>query len=219
MLDYAARRPAVATRGSSPNAMLAIIAVHVAALAALMSAKMDLPVPLLPVPTEITFIPVPKPPPAQAEARQATSPRPQSWSAPPEIIPTPPSGTEISGSSPSVPDTGALAGSGQAVLPLADLPRFVPPEAAQLLTAGSALRPPYPRSKLLSEEQAVLRLRLTIDPSGRVVAVTPAARADPAFLDAARRHILTHWRYRPARENGQAIVSSAVVTLHFRLDG
>lgn len=65
----------------------------------------------------------------------------------------------------------------------------------------------------------MLKLRLTIDPSGRVVAVAPVARADPAFLDAARRHILAHWRYRPARENGQAIVSSAVITLHFRLDG
>ena len=43
MLAYAANRPAIAERRSAPNAMLAIIAIHVAGVAALMSAKMDLP--------------------------------------------------------------------------------------------------------------------------------------------------------------------------------
>jgi len=219
VLDYTARRPAVAKRGSSPNAMLAIIAVHVAALAALMSAKMDLPDIVLPVPTEVTFIPVPKPPRERVEPPRAPAPTPHAWSAPQAIIPTPPEGSQIVDSSPNVPSPGDLVGSGPTANPPVDPPRLAPPEAAQLLTAGTDLKPPYPRSKLLSEEQAVLRLRLTIDTGGRVVAVAPVARADPAFLDAARRHILARWRYRPASENGHAIVSSAVVTLHFRLDG
>ena len=41
MLAYAANRPAAVDRRPHPNAMLAIIAVHVALLAAVMSAKMD----------------------------------------------------------------------------------------------------------------------------------------------------------------------------------
>ncbi len=65
----------------------------------------------------------------------------------------------------------------------------------------------------------MLTLRLTIDERGRVVAVTPLGRADPAFLDAARRHLLAHWRYRPASEGGRAIASSATVTLHFEING
>lgn len=43
MLAYAASRPSIGARRPSPNAMLAIIALHVGALAAVMSAKMDLP--------------------------------------------------------------------------------------------------------------------------------------------------------------------------------
>jgi len=65
----------------------------------------------------------------------------------------------------------------------------------------------------------VLRLRLTIDERGRVIAVEPVGRADKVFLEAARRHLLAHWRYRPASEGGRAVTSSTVITLRFQLDG
>ena len=69
MLAYAANRPAAAQRGSSPNAMLAIIAIHVAAVAALMSAKMDLPVPIIDKPIDIDWIkPIEPPPPVPPRA-------------------------------------------------------------------------------------------------------------------------------------------------------
>ena len=70
--------------------------------------------------------------------------------------------------------------------------------------SGLELKPPYPASKLASEEEAVSGCRLTIDERGRVIAVEPLGRADPAFLDAARRHLLAHWRYKPAIEDGRA---------------
>jgi protein TonB len=80
------------------------------------------------------------------------------------------------------------------------------------------MRPPYPPSKIRSEEEALLTLRLSIDPRGRVVAVEPLGRTDPAFLAAARRHLIAHWRYSPATEDGRAIASSTVITLRFQLD-
>lgn len=89
----------------------------------------------------------------------------------------------------------------------------------QLLTPASELKPPYPPSKLLNEEEAVLHLRLTIDGNGRVVAVDPLGRNDPVFLEAARRYLIAHWRYKPALESGQAVASSTTITLQFRLDG
>jgi len=95
----------------------------------------------------------------------------------------------------------------------------IPSTSVQLLTPPSDLRPPYPESKLLNEEEAALRLRLTIDDQGRVVAVDPVGRADPVFLAAARRHLLTYWRYKPATREGQAIATSVVITLRFQLDG
>jgi hypothetical protein len=44
-------------------------------------------------------------------------------------------------------------------------------------------------------------------------------RADRAFLDAARRHLIAHWRYQPATEDGRTITSSLTITLRFQLDG
>jgi protein TonB len=84
-------------------------------------------------------------------------------------------------------------------------------------TPADAVRPPYPASKIESDDEAVLKLKLSIDPRGRVVAVEPVGRADPAFLAAARRHLIAHWRYKPATEDGRAIASSTVITLRFEL--
>jgi hypothetical protein len=68
------------------------------------------------------------------------------------------------------------------------------------------------------EQETVLRLRLSIDQRGRVVAVEPVGRADPTFLAAARRHILRAWRYKPAMEGDKAVAATTVVTLKFELD-
>jgi protein TonB len=87
------------------------------------------------------------------------------------------------------------------------------------VTPQSELKPPYPPSKLLAEEEASLRLSLTIDERGRVVAVEPIGHTDPVFLAAARRYLLAHWRFRPASEDGRAVASTTVITLRFQLDG
>jgi protein TonB len=80
------------------------------------------------------------------------------------------------------------------------------------------VRPPYPPSKVEREEEAALQLRLSIDERGRVVAVDPVGRADPVFLEAARRHLLAKWRYQPATEGGRPVPSSTVITLKFELE-
>ena len=73
--------------------------------------------------------------------------------------------------------------------------------------------------KLLNEEEGAVTVKLTIDDTGHVVAVDPVGRADPAFLASARKHLLAHWRFKPANEDGHAVSSTTVVTLHFELNG
>jgi protein TonB len=218
MLAYAANRPVAGKRQSSPNALLIVISIHVALLAVVMSARMDLPQRIRDRPTIVEFFPRPvppqpvKPPPAPPQhAARSSDPRPDVW--------LPPSNATVD-SRPTATDFGPALGASTAILPT--LPKLTPTPIrhdARLLTPPSELKPPYPASKLLSEEEAILRLRLTIDENGRVVAVDPVGAADRAFLEAARRHLMAHWRYQPATEDGRTVASSMVITLRFELDG
>lgn len=221
MLAYAANRPIVGARTPAPNAMLAIIGIHVAAIAALMSAKMELPPRFIDPPTMIDFI-HPKPPPPPNDIRPQTH-KPTRLAPVDRQTPIPPTHqshdqAQLVG---KTADPGLLGGPAVAFNPEIIRPPVHYPVklGPRLATPESELKPPYPQSKLLTEEEAVLNLKLTIDQNGRVVAVDPVGRADPAFLSAARRHLLAHWRYKPASEDGQAVTSSTVITLRFQLDG
>jgi periplasmic protein TonB len=220
MLAYAANRRRIAERPSSPNTMLLIACAHIAVIAVVMSAKMDLPRRLIDRPIPILRVPMPPqpPPPAQHTTRAQ---RP----AHPTIIDhATVQGPTVSHEQPTFdPDPGGnvvLGSGGSLTIPNFTLPKPLPVSSGpQLLTPESQLKPPYPEAKLLSEEEATLHLRLTIDESGRVVAVDPVGSADPVFLAAARKHLLAHWRYKPAMQDGQPVATSIVVTLQFMLDG
>ena len=100
-----------------------------------------------------------------------------------------------------------------------DPPRHVPVKLGpRFATNAGAIKPPYPLDKMRGEEEATLKLRLTIDARGRVTAVDPVGFADPSFLEAARRHIIRAWRYKPATEDGVAVPSSTVISLSFRME-
>jgi protein TonB len=220
MLAYAANRTAVAQGRPSPNAMLAIIVAHIAALAAVMSAKMELPPQFIEPPIKIDFIHNP-PPPDPVQTRDTDQPTKTTVTQTHQEVVTPPIAPDDGNSRPQ-PPVGPGSGDGTDTLPQ---PHFDPPPILPMVKVGprivtpfSELKPPYPTAKLASEEEAVLRLRLTIDEQGRVTAVDPVGRVDSTFLAAARKHILAHWRYKPATEDGRPVGSSTVVTLHFQLD-
>ncbi|QDP19583.1 energy transducer TonB [Sphingomonas xanthus] len=222
MLAYADTQRRTAARGGSPTSLVLILVGHAVVIGAVLSAKME----LVPggdpfVPTEIVNVPLPAPP------------------IPPEPPAQPPRSTDSRIDTPSVEvpipklppalplDLGPPADSSSTIvgnandgptIPL-DVPRGDPVRiAARFATPADSVRPPYPAAKLRAEEEAVLRLRLVIDPRGRVISVDPVGRADPAFLESARRHIIRHWRYKPATEGGASVASSVTITLSFRLD-
>jgi protein TonB len=201
--------------------MLAIIAAHVALAAAVMSAKMDLPPPTKFTKTVVDFIPLPKEPPPKPIA-VPQPPRPTPFVNPRQAEPTRTTPREDFDPTPLFPDAGGPAAKpdpGPQINVRPDPRPMVARVGAQLLTPPSELKPPYPPSKLVTEQEALLKLRLTIDANGRVTAVEPVGPADGVFLDAARRYLMAHWRYRPATEDGRAVASSSVITLKFQLDG
>lgn len=223
MLAYAANRPDPAGRRSSPNVMLFIVAAHIAAIAALMSAKMDLPIPLIDKPLRIDLVPeLPPPPPVEDHhAGKPTHPvqNEQVYRPDRHVVTDATDGSQVDTTDKAVLDDSLTIGkSVDPPTPVKVTP--IPVQAGpMLLTPASQLRPPYPEMKLLNEEEADLRLRLTIGADGRVTAVDAVGRADPVFLEAARRYITGHWRYRPATVDGRAIATSLVISLSFRLDG
>jgi protein TonB len=222
MLAYAANRPVVVDRRPHPNAMLFIVGAHVAVAAAVMSAKMDLPRIIREPPLIIDTIEPPPAPPPPATQQRRTTQTPQQNSR--DTVDHPPPQVRTDQGSRNLDTGGVDTGIKQPPIelpPIENPPakQIRPTSGAQLLTPPSELKPPYPPSKLLNEEEAALQLRLTIDEHGRVIAVDAVGRADPVFLAAARRHLLAHWRYKPAVEDGRAVASSMVITLRFELDG
>ena len=219
MLAYAANRPVAGRRPSSPPAMLLIISAHVALIALVMSAKMEFQ-PKRPDPTKVVNVPIdPTPPPNPAAHRSQRPPAPQPLGDANATVPLPrpdPVPLEPGTSDPGV----AIGGSGANGVPQFPTQLIAPVRhEASLMTRPDDLKPPYPESKILSGEEATLHLRLTISESGRVTAVDPVGAADRVFLEAARRHLIAHWRYRPATEDGRPIASSVVISLRFLLDG
>jgi protein TonB len=186
MLAYAAHRRRVAESHSAPHAMLLIIVAHLSVIAAVMSARMDLPPRIFDPPIIVTPIPLPEPTPPQTNPRphdsRTTADRTQ------VIVPmSQPNNDGLD----TTPDPLPLPGN-DAIGPRFDpVPTAVPVRAGpRFATPPADVRPPYPPSKIQSQQEAVLRLKLSIDLRGRVVAVEPVGKADPAFLAAARRHLI-----------------------------
>jgi len=218
MLAYAANRPVAGKAPSSPPALLLIISAHVALIALVMSAKMEFQ-PKPPKQPPLIHIKVEPPPPPIGASVRPQHPQPQPFNAHPDVpLPDPKAVTLDPG---PIVEPGPIVTGGANSFPVFPPKPFVAPvrHEPRLLTNPNQLKPPYPESKILSEEEATLQLRLSINESGRVTAVDPVGPADRIFLEAARRYLIAHWRYQPATVDGSAVASSVTISLSFRLDG
>lgn len=216
LMGVYASTPGYAERGVRPSALALILVGHVAVIAAAMTMKMVVAPRLVDPPLVITPLPVDPVPEPRTEPRKP--PVNSGIDQVDPIVPTPAPQPLPIDPAPRPAPADPLAGTSPTPLPL-PLPVPDPVRVGpRFTTPPSMVEPPYPLAKREADEEAALRLRLTIDARGRVVAVEPVGRADPVFLQAARKHILAKWRYAPASEDGRAIASSTVVTLRFQLE-
>ena len=221
MLAYAANATTRRDAGR-PKLLIPIVAGHVALIAIVMTARMDVvrhdpPPPLV---VETYRLP-PPPPPADPTTKQAKAdPQPAQTTVNPlvDLPPTPRFPTQI-----QPHDVGTIAdGTGSSPLPFPPYIIPEPPHAIvrtlpRLATAEDLLRPPYPAAKRDAGIEAALVLRLSIDDHGRVTSVDPVGKADPAFLASARAHLIRAWRFDPATEDGKPVASTKTITLRFEL--
>lgn len=221
MLAYAPDRRTRGALNRSPKTLALVAIGHVVVVGIALTTKMTIDYyhpepPLVLVPIRPAPPPDPQPMPRPDPHRPAN----QSHITTTDLqLPLPPIDTgPIVDPGPSLP-LGPISGTSL------DPVTVVPPVkadpvriAARFNTPDSMLRPPYPTDKLRLQEETTLQLRLTIDANGRVTAVEPIGRADPSFLEAARRHILRNWRYKPATVDGATTGSTTVINLSFRLE-
>jgi protein TonB len=202
--------------------MLLIAGAHVAVIAIAMSVKMVFPDTPPEPPIVITQIPIQQPPPPRPQPKSTNQPTRSTIDRIVAQVPTPIANpVELTFDPIPVRESSAVVGPSVIPEPLPLPQPAVDPVSTgpRLATSGNALRPPYPQSKLDTQQEAALRLKLSIDDRGRVVWVEPVGPADPAFLNAARKHLIARWRYQPATEGGRAVASSTVITLRFELEG
>ena len=218
MLAYAPRPEAKRLR---PATLGLIVLGHAGLLALVISARSEVVPDRGAPPTEVTLIQEPEapppPPPPTASTEVADPPISTITTVRPIIAPPLADGPTIPANPQPLPPLDQIAGTRfEEPMPPAITPPVVR-TGPRFVTTGEDIRPPYPVAMRENEEEASLRLRLSIDERGRVVAVEPVGRADPTFLAAARRHILRVWRYRPAMEGARAVPSTTTITLKFEL--
>lgn len=202
-----------------PNALLFIVGGHAVLIAAVMTAKLAVPPRIVDPPIIVRPIPIPPDPPPIPDppATKETHQPPRSTPyQPPRTFPVPSlDGPTIDTTPIPQPDLRPIPGPDLGPTTAIPQPVRVGP---RFMTPERLIKPPYPADKQRLEEEATLRLKLSIDDRGRVTAVGPVGRVDRSFFEAARKHLIAYWRYKPATEDGRAVAATTVITLTFRLE-
>lgn len=217
-----ASTPGFAEHRRHPKALLLIVGGHAVLVAAVMTAKMEMPRRIFDPPIVIEPIDIPEPPPPEpalpVKVEKPIQPPTSQLDQPTPIREIPISdGPEVASVKlPPLPTPGPI---GTGTEPVKTKPILDPVRLAPVFnTPDHLLRPPYPADTQRLEEEGTLKLRLTIDERGRVVAVEPAGPVDRSFFESARKHLLAKWRYKPATVDGRPVASSTVITLRFELE-
>ena len=208
----------------SPGSLVIVMALHGAAITALMLAKMEYErVPTVITKTyEVPNTPPPPPEPqkpqppqkAQVQSRLDTVPPivdrpvfrdlvlPQPRTGDPEVFdPSPPGPVTL----PPAPDP----------LPV---PKADPVRTEAQLDSRSKLQPPYPASEERAEVTGSVTVMIVIGTDGRVKDVEKVSAANDAFYRATEQQALRYWRFKPAMVDGKPVESRKRMTVHFRLD-
>src|SRR5687768_15347577 len=107
MLAYAAARRSPVERRSSPQAMLVVAVAHVAVIAVVMSARMDLPTRVRDAVTRVELIELPTPPPPpEPQPRAQPKTAPSVVDRVPPVVPVPQPRADTLDPTPTLPPVG-----------------------------------------------------------------------------------------------------------------
>ncbi len=208
----------------SPGSLAVVVALHGAAITALLLAKSefitqkDPPIVVRPIPE------TPEPPPSPPERRREAKELPQSVVdyVLPEV-PVPTLDPVVLGQQtdvdpvfdPGPVGTGEVKQLEPAPVPPPPLRDLVRTDAQ--LDARSQLQPAYPAAEQRADREGSVTVRLLIGADGRVKAVEKVRATSDAFFRATEQQALRHWRFKPATVDGEPVESRKTMTVHFRL--
>lgn len=208
-------------RRASPTGFAMVVAMHAAAIGAVLLIKGPTIIPPTYMPTSISWITEDETPPEVRPQLPDTPVPPRQRTVldrPPQVVDT----TDRAASS-----TSEVSDPGPTWLPPGDIdtiPADPPPvpdpvrrEAQIDRRYAAAFQPPYPTSEQRAQHEGTVRIRVTIGTDGRVRAVERVSATNDAFWAVAERQALRHWRFRPATVDGRPVESTKIMTLHFRL--
>lgn len=165
-----------------------------------------------------THIPPPAPR-ARAQSARAVSPKPSH-----EISSVLPPNRLADILSADVPVSGGVAGEAEratlaepqtsGVGTSAPVPDCPPDHRAAYLDNP---RPAYPFSARKQGIEGRVMLKVLVDAAGSVTSVSVLTSSSHAGLDDAAIEAVRHWRFVPARKNGEASVGEAIVPIEFHL--
>jgi protein TonB len=196
----------------SPGRVAIIVALHGAAIAALMLAKPEV-IPHVDWKT-LTIDPIaadPPPPPEILPPPPKEEVRKQTADPLPPIVPT----GNWQDEPPYIPSTGDTGGA-TTVTP----PPFTPPLTVNArFLKGIEIQPDYPTSLARQEIEGYATVRVLIGTDGRVRDVQQVSTTDPEFFRATQRQALRYWRFKPATRDGVPVESWQQMTVRFKLQG
>ena len=153
------------------------------------------------------------PPPIQVPVTRPQTPAPQTVTQPQTVTPPVEQVVVEQGSLQADPAMETPAATANAI------PANTGPLPGVRLEYADAPPPPYPRDALREGIQGTVLLQVLVDTDGRPLEVRIQQSSGHRQLDdAARRHVLKHWRFRPAIKDGQAVQAWGLVPIDFNLD-
>lgn len=206
----------------SPFSLTIVIALHGAAIAALMLAKMEyvrMPIGSM----KVYKVPLKDPPPPEEIKPAETKPVESRIETVPPVIERPIFEdvviAEPKPADPIIFDQGPVGPAPPVAQPQpAPQPKPEPVRTEAQIDSRSRLQPPYPASEERAEVTGSVTILITIGTDGRVKAVEKVRAANEAFYRATEQQALRHWRFKPATVDGKPVESRKTMTVHFRLD-
>ena len=130
------------------------------------------------------------------------------------IVSAPPAAPE-----PTEPPVDARPAQVPAQAPRSDPPVAAPapPQASPADFKRTRFVPPtYPPQALARRQEGEVRVRITVDTTGRVVDASVESGTPPGVFDQAALNAVRKWRFEPIVKGGRPIEASVVTTIRFR---